>query len=237
MNRRFLLSMFCAALIASAGGATADTAASPGSPWHSGGLLRSAGATGAGVHITTIHSPAVQPGLKAEAARARRPAKGEAALGGQTAVSMTAADKGPDGPASGDSAPGRANGASIDMPLPFDLLTSGGPADYTNGWNVLDRSLDTTWDGVPATSGCWIVFSYDPGIVVSNVAVDFPAGAPTNVLALGAVDVDEWFACPSGDASGAPVFVRFLWLIFPPDPAARPVRVSEVRVRGVEGGF
>ena len=118
--------------------------------------------------------------------------------------------------------------------MPQELWTSGGAGDSSNGWQTLDGRLDTAWDGVPADKGCWIVFRYAPGIVVSNLVVQFAKGSATNVMALGTVDVRDhkWFTCPVGTPLESPEFLNYLWFIFPAIPGGGVVQPSEIIVNG-----
>jgi hypothetical protein len=116
--------------------------------------------------------------------------------------------------------------------LPLDIWTSGGAQDYSNGWAVLDGRLDTAWNGVPATGGCWMVFTYQPGITVSNVVVQFAGNSRTNLMMLGAVDVQKWFELPVGTPFENPVFLNYLWFIFPANTTGGVTRINEIFVNG-----
>jgi hypothetical protein len=116
--------------------------------------------------------------------------------------------------------------------LPLDLWTSGGADDYSNGWKVLDGNLETSWDCPSQTGGEWLVFIYDPGVVVSNVVVNFAEGSATNMMMLRSLDLKEWHSCPVGTPFDTHAFLHYLWFVFPVDAAGGPRRVSEIMVNG-----
>jgi hypothetical protein len=196
-------------------------------------MFRSAGSIGQGVVVTRL--PALVSGLKTKDR-----------VAGQTVSAKLSSFKSvndiPDAPkpvrqgptsSSRRGLPADSKDVSdVSDVLPLDIWTSGGAQDYSNGWAVLDGRLDTAWNGVPATGGCWMVFTYQPGITVSNVVVQFAGNSRTNLMMLGAVDVQKWFELPVGTPFENPVFLNYLWFIFPANTTGGVTRINEIFVNG-----
>jgi uncharacterized repeat protein (TIGR03803 family) len=100
--------------------------------------------------------------------------------------------------------------------LPVDVLTSGGSADYSNGWNVVDGDTNTIWQGHAGAGGWWIALVYDPVLSVSNVGIDWAEGSLTNLHSLYSTDATNWSYLYPPFTNG-PVKANYLWLVFPAD--------------------
>ena len=111
--------------------------------------------------------------------------------------------------------------------VPVVVVTDAGPEDES-GWAAVDGDTNTLWTGRADLGGWYIAIGYEPGTWIDDVEVDLAEGSSTNVQFLYSADALEWLPLPD-DLEDAPVWMNYLWLLFPSDGSGAPPRVGEIR--------
>ncbi len=119
-------------------------------------------------------------------------------------------------------------GISDAEPLPVVVATSDDEAGHENGWTAVDGDPETVWEGA-AGAGSWhIAIGYASPIQVDDVEVQLAEGSLTHIQFMYSMDAESWSPLPD-DPADPPVWLNYLWLLFPSDGTASVPRVREIR--------
>ena len=111
---------------------------------------------------------------------------------------------------------------------PVAVVTSDDDApDYETGWAAVDGDPATAWVGQKAGGG-YILVGYEPVLRLKALEVDMAEGSLTGIEYRYSQDGEEWLPLPE-DIEANPVYLNFLWLVFPDDGTAAVPAVYEIR--------
>ena len=111
---------------------------------------------------------------------------------------------------------------------PVTVVTSDDVApDYESGWAAVDGDPETAWVGQKAGGG-YILVGYEPALRLKTLEVDMAEGSLTGIEYRYSQDGETWLPLPE-DIEANPVYLNFLWLVFPDDGSAAVPEVFEIR--------
>ena len=113
--------------------------------------------------------------------------------------------------------------------IPVAVVTSDDGPRHTNGWPAVDGDTNTLWAGAAGAGGWHIVLGYEPAILVDDVEVQLAEGSLTNIQFLYSTDAVDWTPLPE-DLADAPVWLNYLWLLFPSDGTSAIPQVRDIRL-------
>jgi hypothetical protein len=116
-----------------------------------------------------------------------------------------------------------------EAPFPMTVVTSDDGAEHTNGWAAVDGDTHTAWKGAAGAEGWYIAIGYEPSILVDDVEVQLADGSLTNIQFLYSTDAENWSPLPE-DLADSPVWLNYLWVLFPSDGTPAVPQVREIQL-------